>query len=58
MGVHRFWQPDFFDRLLRDDEPLETVAGYLTENPIRANLARKIAEYPFAWCKDGVLDRL
>ena len=46
----RLWQPDYFERVLRDDESTIVVARYILENPIRAGLAKGIGEYPFAWC--------
>jgi putative transposase len=42
------WQPGYFDRVLRDDEATKTVARYTLENPIRAGLATRLGEYPFA----------
>jgi hypothetical protein len=36
------------DRILRDDEATTAVARYVLENPVRAGLARRVGEYPFA----------
>jgi hypothetical protein len=53
-GVHfarrfraRLWQRYGFERVLRQHEPTADVARYILENPIRAGLARSVAEYPF-----------
>src|SRR5665213_779081 len=46
-GRH-LWQPRYFDRVLRDDESTEAVARYTLENPVRAGLAARLGEYPFA----------
>jgi len=42
----RLWQPGYFERVLRPDEPSLTVARYIIENPVRAGLARSAASYP------------
>ena len=42
------WQPGYYERILRDDEPTEAVVRYIMENPIRAGLARELGEYPHA----------
>ena len=34
----RLWQPDYFDRLIRDDGHLERVVRYLEWNPVKAGL--------------------
>ena len=43
----RLWQPWGFERVLRDDEATVTVARYIVENPVRAGLAKTVADYPF-----------
>jgi len=45
----RLWQIGYHDRILRDDESIETVARYIIENPIRAGLTTALGEYPYAW---------
>ena len=49
----RLWQPSYFERVLREIEGNETVARYILENPVRAGLAERIGEYPYAWCVWG-----
>ena len=44
----RFWQRSFFDRALRDNEPLNETALYILANPIRAGLSTRIGEYPLS----------
>jgi len=34
--------------VLRDDESTEALARYTLENPVRAGLAARLGEYPFA----------
>jgi REP element-mobilizing transposase RayT len=33
-----FWQPDYFDRLIRSPEHFSTVKTYIRENPAKADL--------------------
>ena len=43
----RVWQKGFHDRALRHEENLQAVARYIVANPVRANLCRKVGDYPF-----------
>lgn len=37
-ALNPFWQPDYFDRLIRSPEHLTTVKAYIRENPLKAGL--------------------
>lgn len=41
----RVWTDGFFDRALRKEDDLKTVARYIVANPIRAGLVKSIREY-------------
>ena len=41
------WQRGYFDRVLRADEDVVTVARYLLNNPVRAGLVGCPQDYPF-----------
>jgi putative transposase len=41
------WQEGYYDRVLRKDEDLRTVARYLLNNPLRAGLVTKPIDYPY-----------
>jgi REP element-mobilizing transposase RayT len=41
-----FWQPGYFDRAIREEEDVATVARYIVANPVRAGIARSVREYP------------
>jgi putative transposase len=43
-----FWQPGFFDHLLRSDESRSTKWAYVRENPVRAGLIAEPEEWPYA----------
>ncbi len=46
--MHSFWQPGFFDRLLRSDESYGEKWGYVGENPVRAGLVSRAEDWPYA----------
>ena len=53
----RLWQPRFWDRILREEEDVETVVQYVIHNPVRAGLVSEWHEWPASgsWVFD--LDR-
>jgi len=42
-----FWQPGFFDHVLRSDENYGEKWNYVRENPVRAGLALDAEEWPY-----------
>ena len=42
------WHSGYYDRILRDDEATFAVARYILENPVRAELAQELGEWPHA----------
>ncbi len=39
LGLHgAFWQREYYDHLLRNEEELERVVRYVADNPAKANL--------------------
>jgi REP element-mobilizing transposase RayT len=42
-----FWQPEYFDRYMRDQEHLAKAIRYIENNPVKARLVRLPAEWPF-----------
>ncbi len=40
------WQKGYFDRGLRRDEDIVTIARYIIANPIRAGLVKTVGDYP------------
>ncbi len=47
----RVWQAESFDHVLRSSENLDAKIIYILENPVRAGLVRKSADYPWLWGK-------
>lgn len=41
----RVWQPGYHDRAVRQEDDLRALARYMVTNPLRAGLARSVADY-------------
>jgi putative transposase len=41
----RLWQHGYWERVLRDEEDLVSIARYVIENPVRAGLVKAPADY-------------
>src|SRR4030095_1104895 len=50
-SVHRYRRDlaEFFDHLLRSEESYDQKWNYVRDNPVRANLAQKAAEWDIHW---------
>jgi len=42
----KLWQKGFYDRAIRRDEDLVTIARYIVANPSRAGIVKSAREYP------------
>jgi putative transposase len=42
-----FWQPGFFDHLLRSDESYAQKWEYVRQNPVRAGLVKFAEDWPY-----------
>jgi putative transposase len=42
------WQPGYYERIVRDEESLLTVARYILANPVRAALVTEPRDYKFS----------
>ena len=45
--THPVWARSYFERAVRADQDLATIARYLIANPIRAGLVSRAGDYPF-----------
>jgi len=41
------WQPDYFDRYIRDQAHFEAAVRYIEQNPVKAGLVGSPAQWPF-----------
>ena len=50
----QFWQRDYFDRFIRDEEHFHAVFAYIEQNPVVAGLITAAADWRFgsAWRRD------
>jgi REP element-mobilizing transposase RayT len=46
-----FWAPDYFDRFVRDERHYRAAIAYIEENPVKAGLVHRAAEWRWssAW---------
>jgi len=42
------WHRSYYDRVLRKDEDLQTVAAYIWANPVRIGLVQTAEDYPYS----------
>jgi REP element-mobilizing transposase RayT len=43
------WQPERYDRIVRDDRAFTAIWHYICQNPVKAQLADSPSSYPFLW---------
>ncbi|MGI5837673.1 MAG: REP-associated tyrosine transposase [Chloroflexota bacterium] len=44
----RLWQPDYFDRVIRDERHLLAAIRYIHDNPVKAGLVCEAEKWPFS----------
>jgi len=44
----RFWQPEYFDRAIRDERHYRRAVEYVRNNPVKAGLVDSAEEWPFS----------
>ncbi len=47
-----FWQEQYYEHRVRDDEDLERIAEYCHENPLRAGLTEKPGEWEYWYFRE------
>lgn len=52
----RVWQDESFDHVLRGDESLRKKVLYVLENPVRAGLVARPADYRWVWWNESLID--
>jgi putative transposase len=48
----RFWQPESYDHVVRDEAELQRIRRYVLENPVKAGLVENWQDWPWSYCKD------
>ena len=44
----RFWDDDYFDRYIRDDDHLQNAIKYIEQNPVKAGLVTHAAQWTYS----------
>ena len=52
-GTGRLWQPDYYDRFIRDDAHFLAAVDYVEHNPVKAGLVTSPKEWPFSTAYDS-----
>jgi putative transposase len=49
--IHRgqIWHPRFYDRIIQNEQQLEIIIHYITQNPIKAGLPEKWQHHPYQY---------
>jgi REP element-mobilizing transposase RayT len=50
-----FWQNESYDHVIRDDEKYERTILYVIYNPVKASLVQSWEQWPWTYCKPGIL---
>jgi REP element-mobilizing transposase RayT len=53
-----FWQPDYFDRFIRNNKHLVNSINYIHFNPVKAGLVDNPGDWPFTSARYSPLGRL
>jgi putative transposase len=56
--LHRsgqFWQRESYDHVIRDGDELERMIRYVLNNPVKAGLVSYWKEWPWTYCREGLL---
>jgi REP element-mobilizing transposase RayT len=58
LGRHgTFWQPDYFDRFIRNEQHFAAAVSYVEQNPVVAGLCSQPEEWPFSSARRRALER-
>src|SRR5690606_7648137 len=44
----RVWQPDYWDRFIRDERHYRATVDYIHQNPVKAGLCSKAEDWPWS----------
>ena len=50
-----FWQDENWDRIVRNDEELSRIIGYVLNNPVEADLVNDWQQWPYSWLNPDYL---
>jgi REP element-mobilizing transposase RayT len=50
-----FWQDETYDRVIRDNNEFKNIIGYLLNNPVKAGLVLRWTDWPWTYCREGLI---
>jgi len=50
-----FWQDESYDHVIRNSEEFLRILHYVVENPVKARLVSKWEDWPWTYCRPGLL---
>jgi REP element-mobilizing transposase RayT len=54
----RFWEPEYFDRLIRSERHFEFCVRYILNNPVKAGLCEKMEQWLWSGCSGEIQDKM
>ncbi|MBI5707730.1 MAG: transposase [Armatimonadetes bacterium] len=57
-GHGAFWQRDFFDRMIRDEEHFGKIVAYIEWNPVKAGLCSDPSRFPYSSANPTAIGRV
>lgn len=52
----KFWQPESFDRLIRDANDLDQKIKYVLNNPVKAGLVKHWKDWLYSYCDKNFIE--
>ena len=50
----RFWQPEYFDQLIKSERQFQFAVRYILNNPVKAGLCKEVYEWPWSGCSADI----
>ena len=51
------WQPDYYDRFMRNERHYNATVGYIHQNPVKAGLVARAEDWPWSSARDWERER-
>lgn len=51
----RFWQPEYFDRVIQSQRQFEFTLRYILNNPVKAGLCKEFQHWPWFGCSAEII---
>ncbi len=54
----QFWNHEYYDHYVRNDNEFYSIAWYIINNPVKANLVKHWKQWPYTWISKKILDEI